>query len=199
MLNDLTNFINSQFNLTTMKKVVLYFGMLVVSMALFTSTLMAQTSATVAATAAGSKLIVPMTLTQTAPLHFGTINILAGTGGTVELPSNSIARVFSAGVVASTVAPLATNAAYNVTGTMNATYALTLPATVVVTETVGATAVMTISALTARFNLAAADAVVSTLSATGTDNFTVGGTLTVAAAQIGGIYAGTFPVTVDYN
>jgi len=182
-----------------MKKVVLYFGMLVVSMALFTSTLMAQTSATVDETAAGAKLIVPMTLTETSPLHFGTINLLAGTGGTIQLPSNSTTRVFSAGVVASTVAPLATNAAYNVTGTMNATYALTLPATIVVTETVGATAVMTISALTARFNLAAADAVVSTLSATGTDNFTVGGTLTVAAAQIGGIYAGTFPVTVDYN
>jgi len=184
-----------------MKKVVLYFGMLVVSMVLFTTNAMAQPTATEATitTAAGTKLIVPMTLAETSPLHFGTINLLAGTGGTIQLPSNSTTRVFSAGVVASTVAPLATNAAYNVTGTMNATYALTLPATIVVTETVGATAVMTISALTARFNLAAADAVVSTLSATGTDNFTVGGTLTVAAAQIGGIYAGTFPVTVDYN
>jgi len=182
-----------------MKKVVLYFGMMVVSMALLTTSLMAQTSATVAATPAGAKLIVPMTLTQTSPLHFGTINVLLGAGGTVELPSNSTTRVISTGLAESTVAPVATNAAYNVTGTMNATYALTLPATVVVTETVGATAVMTVSDLTARFNLAAADAVVSTLSATGTDNFTVGGTLTVTAAQIGGIYAGTFPVTVDYN
>ena len=199
MLNDLTNFINSQFNLTTMKKVVLYFGMLVVSMALFTSTLMAQTSATVAATAAGSKLIVPMTLTQTSPLHFGSINLLLGAGGTVELPSNSTTRVISSGLAASLIAPLATNAAYTVTGSNSATYALTLPATVVVTEAVGSTATMTISALTARFNGAAADAVVSALSATGTDNFTVGGTLTVTAAQIGGIYAGTFPVTVDYN
>jgi len=180
-----------------MKKIILLFA--VVMMAAFTTTAMAQTSATVGATAAGSKLIVPMTLTQTSPLHFGTINLLLGAGGTVELPSNSTTRVISTGLAASSIAPLATNAAYNVTGSNNATYALTLPATVVVTETVGATATMTISALTARFNGAATDAVTSTLSSTGTDNFTVGGTLTVAAAQVGGIYAGTFPVTVDYN
>jgi len=180
-----------------MKKIILLFA--VVMMASFTTTTMAQTSATVSGTAAGSKLIVPMTLTQISPLHFGTINLLTGTGGTVELPSNSTTRVFSAGVVASTIAPLATNAAYSVTGSNSATYALTLPATVVVTETVGTTATMTISALKARFNGAATDAITSTLSLTGTDNFTVGGTLTVAAAQIGGIYAGTFPVTVDYN
>jgi len=181
-----------------MKKTFIIFSAALL-MAGFATTATAQTSATVAATAAGTKLVVPMTLTQTSPLHFGTVNVLAGTGGTVQLPSNSTTRVISTGLAASTVAPLATNAAYNVTGTMNATYALTLPATIVVTETVGATAVMTISALTARFNGAAEDAVVSTLSATGTDNFTVGGTLTVAAAQTSGIYAGTFPVTVDYN
>ena len=167
-------------------------------MAGFSTTAMAQTSATVAATAVGAKLIVPMTLTQTAPLHFGSITLLDATGGTVVLPSNSATRSFTGKVSASTITPVATNAAYNVTGTMNVTYALTLPATVVVTETLG-DAVMTISTMTARFNGAAADAVVSTLSATGTDNFTVGGTLTVDAAQTGGIYAGTFPVTVDYN
>jgi len=180
-----------------MKKIILFAA--IVLMAGFSTTAMAQTSATVAATAAGAKLIVPMTLSQTSPLHFGSINLLTGTGGTVELPSNSTTRVFSTGLAASTIAPAATNAAYNVTGSNSATYALTLPSTIVVTELVGHTATMTINALTARFNGAASDAVVSTLSATGTDNFTVGGTLTVTPAQIGGIYAGTFPVTVDYN
>ena len=180
-----------------MKKIILFAA--IVLMAGFSTTAMAVgTAATVAATAAGAKLIVPMTLTQTSPLHFGTINLLLKAGGTVKLPSNSVVRVISSGLAASTIAPVATNAAYNVTGTMNVTYALTLPATVVVTETLG-DAVMTISTMTARFNGAASDAVVSTLSATGTDNFTVGGTLTVTPAQIGGIYAGTFPVTVDYN
>jgi len=180
-----------------MKKIILFVA--VIMMAGFSITAMAQTSAKVDATPAGAKLIVPMTLTETSPLHFGTINILTGTGGTVQLPSNSTTRVFSAGVAESTVAPLATNAAYDVKGTMNVTYALTLPAKITVTETKGATAVMEISALKARFNGAGADSTTSTLSATGTDNFTVGGTLTVTAAQIGGIYAGTFIVSVDYN
>jgi len=181
-----------------MKKTILFAA--IVMMAGFSTTAMAQgTAATITGTTAGAQLIVPMTIIQDAPLHFGTINLLTGAGGTVILPSNSTTRIFETGVAESTISPVATNAAYHVTGTYNETYALSLPSTIIVTETKGSTATMTISALTARFNLAATDAVVSTLSATGTDNFTVGGTLTVTAAQIGGIYAGTFNVTVDYN
>jgi hypothetical protein len=164
----------------------------------FSITLKAQTSAS-EVTAAGAKLIVPMTLTETAPLHFGTINVLTGLGGTCELPSNSTTRIFTGDLAASAVAPVATNAAYDVTGTMNVTYALSLPATVTVTETVGAVETMDITLLTARFNGAGADAVVSVLDGSGTDSFTLGGTLTVAAGQVSGIYAGTFTVTVDYN
>ncbi|WPR71438.1 DUF4402 domain-containing protein [Flavobacterium sp. NG2] len=159
----------------------------------------AQTSATVTGTTAGAKLIIPMSLTQTSALHFGTINLLSGASGTVVLPSNNTTRSFTGGVSASAVAPLATNAAYNVTGTKNVTYALTLPSTITVTETIDGTATMTISDLKARFNGASDDAVTSTLSPTGTDSFKLGGTLTVANSQAGGIYAGTFNVSVDYN
>lgn len=183
-----------------MKKTILFAA--IVLMAGFSTTAMAQTSATVTATAAGAKLIVPMTLTQTSPLHFGTITLPDGTGGTVLL-STANARTFTgAGVIASAVAPLQTNAAYNVTGTQNVTYALTLPTAITVTETVGSTATMIINALTVKFGTNAektAVAATSVLSAEGTDNFIVGGTLTVASAQVAGIYAGTFPVTVDYN
>ena len=171
----------------------------ILSIGFFTSNLEAQTSATVAATTAGAKLIQPMTLTQASPLHFGTINVLTGAGGTVELPSNNLTRVFSAGVASGVVAPLPTNAAYGVTGTKNVTYALVLPSTITVTESIESTETMTISNLKARFNGAGADAITSTLSATGTDSFKVGGTLTVANAQMAGIYAGTFEVSVDYN
>ena len=130
-----------------MKKIILFAA--IVLMAGFSTTAMAVgTAATVAATAAGAKLIVPMTLTQTSPLHFGTITMPDATGGTVLL-STANARTFTgAGVVASVVAPLQTNAAFNVTGTQNVTYALTLPTTITVTETVGTTATMIISALT---------------------------------------------------
>jgi len=181
-----------------MKKSLIFIAAIIMLVG-FSFSAMAQTSATVTGTTAGAKLIVPMTLTQTAPLHFGTINVLLGAGGTCLLPSNSTTRVFSAGLAASTVAPLATNAAYDVTGTMNVTYAFQLLATITVTETTGTLEVMTISSLKARFNGAAADAIVSTLSTTGTDSFTIGGTLTVEASQVAGVYAGLFNVTVDYN
>jgi hypothetical protein len=163
------------------------------------SNVSAQTIATVTGTTAGAKLIKPMTLNQTSPLHFGTINVLTGAGGTVELPSNSIVRVFGAGVASGIVAPQPTNAAYNVTGTKNVTYALTLPATITVAESFTPAETMTISSLKARFNGAGGDAVTSILSGTGTDSFTVGGTLTVGPAQMPGIYAGVFNVSVDYN
>jgi len=75
-------------------------------------------------------------------LHFGTINVQLGVQVPVILPSTQQPVNFTGGVVASTVAPLATNAAYDVTGTMNVTYALSLPPTITVTETMGATATM---------------------------------------------------------
>lgn len=171
----------------------------ILTIGLFTNNAIGQTKSEVTATSAGAKLIQPMTLTETSPLHFGTINVLTGAGGDVVLPSNSIDRIFDAGVASGIVAPAPTNAAYTVTGTKNVTYALTLPTTIVVAETLVPANTMTISALKARFNGESVDAVTSTLSATGTDSFTVGGTLTVAAAQNAGIYAGTFKVSVDYN
>ena len=171
----------------------------ILALGFFTCNVEAQTSAKVTGTAASAKLIKPMTLVETSPLHFGTINVLTFAGGTVVLPSNSIARVFSAGVASGIVAPQPTNAAYNVTGTKNVTYALFLPSTITVTESIDATETMTISDLKARFNGKNVDAVVSTLSATGTDSFTVGGTLAVKAGQGTGIYAGSFDVSVDYN
>ncbi|MFT7386400.1 MAG: hypothetical protein ACI82E_001165 [Nonlabens sp.] len=171
----------------------------VVAIGFFTNTASSQTMATVTGTTAGAKLIQPMTLIQDSPLHFGTINLLTGAGGDVVLPSNSITRTFDAGVASGIVAPAPTNAAYSVTGTKNVAYALTLPATIVVSEALVPANTMTISALSARFKDATGDAVTSILSPTGTDSFTVGGTLTVAASQNAGVYAGTFNVSVDYN
>ncbi|SDX15837.1 DUF4402 domain-containing protein [Flavobacterium degerlachei] len=171
----------------------------ILTIGFFTNNAMAQTSAEVSTTTAGAKLIKPMTLVQDSPLHFGTINVLAGAGGTVVMNSDSNSRTFSSGVASGIVAPAPTNAAYTVTGTKNVTYALTLPTTIVVAETLVPANTMTISALKARFNGESVDAVTSTLSATGTDSFTVGGTLTVAASQNAGIYAATFKVSVDYN
>ena len=185
-----------------MKKAFTIFAA-VLLMAGFSNTVMAQGTAASTSTAAGAVLIVPMTINQTAPLHFGSITILSTTAAnTVTLPSNSISRVFSTGVEAAGVgSDPATNAAYDVTGTYNETYALVLPTAAITLTEVGGTnaATMTVTAFTSRFNGAAGDAITSTLSSTGTDNFTLGATLNLAIGQTGGVYAGTFPVSVDYN
>ncbi len=166
----------------------------------FTNTITAQTAASLT-TNAGVRLVVPMTLTESAPLHFGTIALLDGTAGTVVL-STVNTRSFTGGVTTSEVSTTSTNATYNVTGTKNSAYALTLPLTITVTETVGNTVIMTISDLTVLFDGGTEESgtsATSLLSASGTDHFKVGGTLTVVTAQIGGIYSGTLPVSVDYN
>ncbi|HZK97485.1 MAG TPA: DUF4402 domain-containing protein [Prolixibacteraceae bacterium] len=183
-----------------MKKTFTIFAAILL-MAGFSNTVMAQgTSATIDATPAGAVLIVPMTIGQDAPLHFGSITLLStAAAGTVTLPSSTTDRVFTAGVEAALVtSDPATNAAYHVTGTYSETYALTLPESAILTEK-GGVALMTVDAFTARFNVETIDAITSTLSATGTDNFTLGATLNLVIGQIGGIYAGDFPVTVDYN
>lgn len=166
----------------------------------YSASAVAQTSAS-EETNAGAVLIVAMTLTETAPLHFGSIVLTTTAGGTVVLPSNSTTRSFTGGVATSAATPVATNAAYNVTGTGLETYALTLPASTTVTHTTVGAGVntMTITLMKARFNGAGADAVTSTLASNGTDSFTLGGTLTVQENQVGGIYAGTFNVSIDYN
>ncbi len=166
----------------------------------FSNSLMAQTTVT-ESTTVGAVLIQAMTITEGAAMHFGS-NVLTNTsGGTVVLPSNSTTRTYTGGVASSPATPAATNAAYSVTGTGLETYAITLPGSTTVTHTSIGTGVntMTVTAMTARFNGKASDAITSALTAGGTDSFTLGGTLTVQANQIGGVYAGTFDITIDYN
>lgn len=148
-------------------------------------------------TAASAVIITPITITETAPLHFGVMSVLSGTAGTCILSTTGV-RTATAGVNLSAQAPLATNAAYTVGGAINTTYAITLPVTSVVTNGTPAED-MTISTWLARSDAAGADGPAGTLSATGADTFTVGATLTVAAAQPPGTYTGTFDVTVAYN
>lgn len=164
------------------------------------SQLIAQTAAT-KTSEAGAALVVAMSLTETAPMHFGTSSLVNNTGGTIILPSNSTVLNYSGGVAVSSATPAASNATYHVTGTALESYAVTLPASVTLTHLGTGTGVntMEITELTARFSGTNADAVTSTISAAGADSFTLGGTLQVGANQVAGVYAGTFNVSIDYN
>jgi hypothetical protein len=133
-----------------MKKTLLIF-LAIVMMAGFTTTVMAQTSATVTATPAGAQLIIPMTLTQVTSLQFGNITKLSAAVGTVTLTTAGVRNVSgSASLSSNAAATTISNATYNVTGNYSHTYALTLPTAITVTEA-GAVATMSISALTVKF------------------------------------------------
>jgi hypothetical protein len=173
-----------------MKKLVIIIAVIII--AGYSTKVMAQATEN---TAAAAKIVTPIAITETASLHFGTMAISAGTPGTCVLSTQGT-RAQTGGVNLSVQAPTASNAAYNVSGAVNTTYGITLPSTITVTS---GPANMTINTLLARTASAAANGLTGTLSAAGTDNFTVGGTLNVTAGQSTGVYTGTFDVTVAYN
>jgi len=182
-----------------MKKLLLSFATIVMIVA-FSASLMAQTSSATENTAAGAVLITAMGISETAPMHFGSNLMTDASGGTIILPPNSTNRSYTGGLATSSATPVATNAAYSVTGTGLETYAITLPTTTTVTtDGGGANKTMDITSMLAFVASESAIAVTGTLDASGDDSFTLGGTLTVQANQVGGVYAGTFDVTVDYN
>ncbi|MEQ3747275.1 MAG: DUF4402 domain-containing protein [Henriciella sp.] len=90
------------------------------------------------------------------------------------------------------VAPLQmsnTAAAFDVAGEADYSYAITLPSSVNISNGSGGT--MAVNNFTG-------SKASGTLTA-GADDFTVGGTLTVAANQASGEYTGTFAITVEYQ
>ena len=174
-----------------MKKLIII--TLVFCMAIFTTTVMAQATKN---TTAGAKIVAPISITETSSLNFGTMAVLASTAGTCVLSTQGV-RSATGGVNLSAQAPVSANAAYNVGGAISTTYAITLPSTITVTD--GSSHNMTIDNLLARTASAGANGLTGTLSVTGTDSFTIGGTLNVTAAQVAAVYSGTFNVTVAYN
>ncbi len=149
----------------------------------FASAASAATSATANASA---EVLNTLTLSATSALNFG--QIAANTGGSVTVNADS--TVTSAGSLISTGtrAP----AAFTVTGTPNANVVLTLPASATLTRS-GGTETMSIGG----FNSNPGGAF--QLGGTGSANFSVGGTLTVASNQVAGVYNGTFAVSVEYQ
>lgn len=130
-------------------------------------------------------------------LNFGSLAVSATSSGTCSVSTLNV-RTTGGGVnpISSTSS---STASFLVNGSMNRTYAITLPvAAVTVTRTTGAET-MTIDNFSARPVSAGADQLTGTLSNLGADTFTVGARLNVNANQTDGVYEGTFNITVAYN
>ena len=154
----------------------------------FISISFAQSTATATATAT---IITPISIAKNTDMSFGNIAVQTATGGTVVLaPAGT--RTSTSGVTLPATTGTVTAASFTVNGNGTSTYAITLPTTVTLTHSGG---VQTMAASSFTSNPSGTGA----LSA-GTQNIAVGATLTVAAAQLAGVYtSGNFNVTVNYN
>jgi hypothetical protein len=178
-----------------MKKTILLF-VAIVMMAGITTKSMAQVTENIAA---GANILTALTISETLPMHFGTMGVLAGQGGTCVVSTAGV-RTPTAGVTLSAMAPLMSLATCEVTGEASYTYAITLPLTITVVHSTIPANTMSIGTLLAKATSGTeSHTATGTLQSNGKESFTIGGTLTVAMAQKEGAYAGTFDVTVAYN
>ena len=144
---------------------------------------------------ASVKIRKAISLTKTADLDFGGIVISAsGTAADTAVlsPANVLTAPGTNGTIVGTFNTTSA-AAFNVAGTKNATYAVTLPgAAVSLAGSNGGT--LNVTAFTSTSGSGT-----NTLDGTGADTLAVGATLTVPQTTTDGNYSGTFSVTVAYN
>lgn len=136
-----------------------------------------------------------------ASLNFGSVTPGNSGGNIILTPTTAIATgTRSATGTVDLIGSNASCALYTITGTSGSQYTVTLPSgSVQLTGEGGSgTNTMTLSTFSIQIDALAAGVVTGTLTS-GTSNFAVGGSLSVAADQNPGEYTGTFPVTVAYN
>lgn len=170
-----------------MKQITKFLAIAVVMLA-FAGTVQAQTAT--ATSNAAAVIIAPLSITNTAGLHFGTI-MRSATAGTVTIATDGT-RSSLGGVTLSALAPAHSAAAFNVEGESGRTVTITLPASTTIVN--AATDDMIVDAFVSNPD----DANPVTLTGAATV-LQVGATLNVDANQPSGTYTGTFNVSVNYN
>ncbi len=142
---------------------------------------------------ATAKIITAISISKNATTDLAFGNVIASSAvGTVTVTP---AGVRSSGGGATMGNGGGTAAAFTVSGEGTSAYSITLPADNVVTiKKDGASDTMQVNSFTTSKGVSNASQLIG-----GSDTFTVGGTLTVAAGQATGDYTGTFDVIVTYN
>lgn len=166
------------------------FFALAIVMLSFGAATFAQVSATATATA---NIVTPIAIVNTTNMNFGNLAVSPTVAGTVVLPAGlAPTRTLTGGVTLMTGGTI-TAAAFTVTGLVDATYSISLPASASLT---GPGAPMLADAFVSTPTVLAGG--VLTL---GTQTLYVGATLNVGAAQVAGSYTTVTPftVTVNYN
>lgn len=169
-------------------------GILIIAIAGFAVSTQAQVTDHAVASAT---IITPIAISKTVDLNFGNIASNA-TGGTVILGTDG-SRTPSGLTLPASAPGTVTAASFTVTGNGSSNFSISIPSTVTLTNTTGSgNETMVVSDFT---NDSAGGLTQGTLSAGGSRVLKVGGKLTVAAAQVAGVYtnATDLTVTVNYN
>ena len=174
-----------------MKKLTTLF-IAIIMMAGFTARVMAQSPITQTVTNdARAEVLNAIGLTAVNILEFGGFSS-SGTAGTVVLTPLSV-RTATGGVTLVTTSTTPTAASYTMTGSPSTHYNIVLPTGNIMITRVGNSATMAVNTFTCSYA-----SLSSTTTTAGTDAFTVGATLNVAASQLPGTYVGPFDVSVVY-
>ena len=131
-----------------------------------------------------------ITATAGQTLEFGSMTVGAS-GGTVTVDPSGTRTSTGADLQPFGIGYRA--ATFDVSGSANYTYAITLPGSVTITNTGGTGETMTVDSWTST------PSGNGTLDGTGNQTVQVGATLNVGANQAVGTYSGTFTVTFAYN
>lgn len=130
------------------------------------------------------------TLGNTAALSFGSFT--AGAGGTITV-NTAGARVKTGSVILVSQGGSASAAQFTITGTASAAFSITLPTDGTVFLSDGGSGSMALNSFTSNPSGS------GVLSGGGTQQISVGATLTVGSQQTSGSYSGSFNVTVNYQ
>ena len=149
-----------------------------------------------ATTTSTATVIEPIAITKSADLVFG--SFAPGVGGTVTV-STSGARTAS-GTILSTVNGTSSVAQFDVTGEGTSTYSIAWSGALLTNTTgIGAeTMVLTRTSDLTAGNITTGEVATGALTA-GAQSIYLGGTLTVGATQVAGVYTGSVTATVEYN
>ncbi len=132
-----------------------------------------------------------LTLSKTADLSFGRIQIPTSGSSTISLDSGTGVRAIT-GTAFGYPTPAPTRAAFNITGEGGQQVSLNVPATFNLTGP-------STLAVTVNDTAPNAPSLSGNLGAAGAFGFTVGGSFTITSATSTGAYAGVLVVSLDYN
>jgi len=162
-----------------------------------TSQVLAQTNTI--NSSSGVKIGTALSLSQTASLHFGTMTRPTAAVNVKISTSNVRTASSPSSITLLAQAPVHQTAAYQVFGSKNSHYVITVPANNIVKISNGNTASdMYVNNFTFQSASGGNGNWSGKLDGTGADSFTVGATLQLASGQASGLYSGTFNVTVSY-